>query len=187
MLPEDNNEGTGEKDKEQQDGGTPPANTKPPTFDAVYNTLPQDQRTVLDGHISGLRTALKDERDGRKALEKQLRDLSKQAEEGSAIKTQLTAMAEEQATTAAKATFFETAHDAKVKNLRLAWLAAIDYKLVDVRTGEADFDKLRKMTPELFEVKTPPQGNAGAGAKQTGMDSQKTMNDFIRTASGRGR
>jgi hypothetical protein len=155
------------------------------TFEAVYTALAPEQRGVVDSHITGLKSALKDERDGRKALEKQLRDLSKQAEEGSALKSQLDKMAEEQAGTTAKAMFFEQAHDAQVKNLRLAWLAAQDYGLVDAKTGEADFAKLRQHAPELFVAKAMPTANAGAGAKQNGVSDGRSMNDFIRTAAGR--
>jgi predicted transcriptional regulator len=174
---------------EGQNGETPatPESTPPVTFDAVYGALAPEQRGVIDGHIGGLKSALKDERDGRKALEKQLRDLSKQAEEGSALRTQLDKLAEEQSTTSAKAMFFEQAHDAQVRNLRLAWLAAQEYGLVDAKTGEADFAKLRQQAPELFAPKPVPSANAGAGAKQPGVNDGRSMNDFIRAAAGRGR
>jgi len=170
----------------QGDGGTP--DTAPPvTFETVYKALPETQRGAIDGHITGLKSALADERNGRKELEKQLRALSKTAEEGSAMRAQLDKLAEEQAGTTARAMFFEAAHDAQVKNLRLAWLAAQEYGLVDTKTGEADFAKLKNMAPELFNVKPQPQGNAGNGAKQTGVADGKNMNDWIRAASGRTR
>lgn len=170
----------------QGDGGTPDT-AQPVTFETVYKALPETQRGAIDSHITGLKSALSDERNGRKALEKQLRDLSKTAEEGSAIKAQLDKLAEEQAGTTARAMFFEAAHDAQVKNLRLAWLAAQEYGLVDAKTGEADFAKLKNVAPELFAVKPQPQGNAGNGAKQTGVADGRSMNDFIRAASGRTR
>ncbi len=171
----------------RQDGETPASDAQPVTFEAVYKALPETQRGAIDGHISGLKTALQDERNGRKELEKQLRALSKTAEEGSAIRAQLDKLAEEQAGTTARAMFFEAAHDAQVKNLRLAWLAAQEYGLVDAKTGEADFAKLKNVAPELFAVKPAPQGNAGNGAKQTGVADGKNMNDWIRAASGRTR
>lgn len=170
----------------QQDGETPDA-AQPVTFDTVYKALEPVQKGAIDGHITGLKSALADERNGRKELEKQLRALSKTAEEGSAIRAQLDKLAEEQAGTTARAMFFEAAHDAQVKNLRLAWLAAQEYGLVDAKTGEADFTKLRQMAPELFTVKPAPQGNAGNGAKQTGVADGRNMNDFIRAGAGRTR
>ena len=94
----------GQEPQEPQ-GETPPADA-PVTFEAVYKALPEQQRGVLDTHIAGLKSALSDERNGRKALEKQLRDLSKTAEEGSAIKAQLDKLAEEQASTTARGDIF---------------------------------------------------------------------------------
>ena len=176
------------QDQQQQDGETPTGEAaQPVTFEAVYKALPEQQRGAIDAHIGGLKTALTDERNGRKELEKQLRALSKQAEEGSALKAELDKLASEQASTTAKAVFFEAAHEAQVKNLRLAWLAAQDYGLIDAKTGDADFAKLRQMAPELFSVKPAPQGNAGNGAKQTGVTDGRNMNDWIRAASGRTR
>lgn len=184
-MSEDNNQ---QQQGDGQNGETPASpDATPVTFEAVYTALPPEQRGVIDTHIGGLKSALKDERDGRKALEKQLRDLSKQAEEGSQLRTQLDKLAEEQSTTSAKAMFFEQAHDAQVRNLRLAWLAAQEYGLVDAKTGEADFAKLKQQAPELFAAKPVPSANAGAGAKQPGVNDGRSMNDFIRTAAGRGR
>lgn len=182
-------ETNGNQQGDGQTGETPAQEptTAAVTFDTVYGALPPEQRGVIDTHIGGLKSALKDERDGRKALEKQLRDLSKQAEEGSTLRTQLDKLAEDQAVTTAKATFFEQAHEAQVKNLRLAWLAAQDYGLVDAKTGEADFTKLKQQAPELFAAKPVPSANAGNGARQGGVTDGKSMNDFIRTAAGRGR
>jgi len=174
-------------DAEQTGQGETPATDAalPVTFETVYKALGTEQRGAIDAHVSGLKTALTDERTGRKELEKKLRELSRQAEEGSALRTQLDKLAEEQSTTTAKATFFEAAHDAQVKNLRLAWLAAQEYGLLDPKTGEADFAKLRQQAPELFAPKLTPTANAGNGAKQAGAVDGKSMNDFIRAAAGR--
>ena len=184
-MADETQQGQGQDD---QGGETPTGEqVQPVTFEAVYKALPETQRGAIDGHIGGLKSALLDERNGRKELEKQLRALSKQAEEGSAIRAQLDKLAEEQAGTTARAMFFEAAHDAQVKNLRLAWLAAQEYGLVDAKTGAADFAKLKNVAPELFTVKPAPQGNAGNGAKQSGVADGKNMNDWIRAASGRTR
>ena len=169
-----------------QAGETPASEqAQPVTFEAVYKALDPTHRGAIDAHVSGLKTALTDERAGRKELEKKLRELSKQAEEGSALRAQLDKLAEEQGVTTAKATFFEAAHDAQVKNLRLAWLAAQEYGLLDAKTGEADFAKLRQQAPELFASKVVPTANAGNGAKQAGAVDGRSMNDFIRAAAGR--
>lgn len=179
-------ETTNQAAQDDQAGETPAVETaQPVTFEAVYKGLDVPHRSAIDAHVSGLKTALADERNGRKELEKRLRDLSKQAEEGSALRVQLDKLAEEQGVTTAKATFFEAAHDAQVKNLRLAWLAAQEYGLLDPKTGEADFTKLRTQAPELFAAKVTPTAHAGNGARQAGAVDGRTMNDFIRAAAGR--
>jgi len=168
-----------------QQGETPAADAAPVTFETVYGALTPEQQEALDGHIDGLKNALKGERDGRKALERQLRDLAKTAEQGSELRQQLDKLAADQAAATAQATFYEAAHAANVKNLRLAWLAANDAGLVD-KAGDVDFDRLKQVAPELFAAKTLPTANAGNGAGQTGA-RQPSMNDFLRAASGRGR
>jgi len=166
-----------------QQGETPAADAAPVTFETVYAALTPEQQEVLDGHIDGLKSALKGERDGRKSLEKQLRDLARSAEEGSTLRTQLDKLAADQASATAQTAFYEAAHQANVRNLRLAWLAANDAGLVD-KTGDVDFEKLKQVAPELFAAKTLPTANAGNGAGQAGA-RQPSMNDFLRAARGR--
>ena len=184
--PNDNQSNDNQTPGNGQNGETPPEQDQQGlTFDTVYGALDASRRGVIDDHINGLRTALQDERSGRKSLEKQLRELSKSADEGSTLKADLDRLAQEQATTNARASFFEQAHDVQVKNLRLAWLAAQDFGLVNEKTGEADFDKLKQLAPELFVTKVTPTANAGSGAAQTGATDSRSMNAFIRAAAGR--
>lgn len=168
-------------------GETPATDAKPVTFEDWYKTLGPDHQEVLDTHIDGLKSALKSERDERKAVERQLRDLAKQADEGSELRSQLDRMAADAQMATAKAEFFQAGHAANVKNLRLAWLAATDAGLVDAKTGECDFGKLKQVAPELFAQKPTLGGNnAGNGATQTGA-AQPSMNDWLRSAAGRTR
>ena len=169
-----------------QTGETLAADAKPVTFEDWYETLEPERQEVLDAHIDGLKSALKSERDERKAVERQLRDLAKQADEGSELRAQLDRMATEAQTATAKAEFFQAGHAANVKNLRLAWLAATDAGLVDAKTGECDFGKLKQVAPELFAQKPTTSNNAGNGAGQTGA-AQPSMNDWLRQAAGRTR
>lgn len=154
------------------------------TFDGWYKTLAADVQGMVDDHVDGLRSALNTERNERKGLEKRLKEIQKQADEGGDVKAQLQQLNDEMSVTAAKAAFFEAAHAADVKNLRLAWLAANDADLVDKKTGAVDFAELRKVAPELFVTKVPPPANAGNGAQQSGV-TKPGMNDFLRAATGR--
>ena len=153
------------------------------SFNRWYEALPADAKEMVDGYISGLKSALGNERSERKSLEKRLREIQKQAEEGEDIRAQLRQISDEMSAATAKASFFEAAHAAEVRNLRLAWLAANDAGLIDKQSGEVNFAELRKVAPELFMPRIP-SANAGAGAKQSGV-AKPGMNDFLRAATGR--
>jgi hypothetical protein len=156
------------------------------TFEGWYKALPSEVQGLVDDHVDGLKSALTTERGERKALEKRLKEIQKQADAGGDVKGQLQQLSDEMAAATARATFFEAAHAADVKNLRLAWLAANDAGLVDKKTGAVDFAELRKVAPELFVSKAAvPPAHAGAGAKQSGV-AKAGMNDFLRAATGRG-
>ena len=182
--------GASGSDNQQQAQAAPPTGETPAagdlTFDGWYKTLDAPVQGVVDDHIDGLRTALNTERNERKGMEKRLRDIQKQAESGQDIQAQLQQVTEEMGTATAKVAFFEAAHAANVRNLRLAWLAAQDAQLVDKKTGAIDFNELRKVAPELFAAKTIPTGNHGSGSQQDGV-SKPGMNDFLRAATGHGR
>lgn len=167
-------------------GETPDAATtlEPVDFDNWYKTLPTEQQGAIDDHIDNLKSALKSERDEKRTLERRLRDLSKQAEDGSELRTQLDKLTGDVQMATAQAEFFEVGHAAKISNLRLAWLAAQDAGLLNARTGDCDFVKLKELVPELFSVKpTIPTANAGNGASQQGM-AKRGMNEWLRTQAG---
>lgn len=155
----------------------------PVSFDDWYKGLTPEQQGAIDDHTSSLKAALKSERDEKRGLEKRLRDLSKQAEEGSDLRAKLDQLAGETATATAKAEFYEAGHANNVTNLRLAWLAASDAGLVNPKTGDCDFEKLRTVAPELFRKQGATTVNAGSGATQVGA-AKPSMNDWLRTASG---
>lgn len=188
MAGEQQQQQQGEQGQGAATGETQPnaQDKQPVSFEEWYKGLQPDQQEAVDTHIDGLKSALKSERDERKTVEKQLRALAAKAEEGSELRSQLDKLAGEQAQATAKATFYEQAHAANVRNLRLAWLAAQDAGLVDARTGEADWKRLKEVAPELFATRTPPTANAGNGAGQTGV-REPSMNDFLRASVGRGR
>jgi hypothetical protein len=183
-----NNEGAsgaGQQGGENGDrNGTGAAsNGAPASFDEWLNGQADEVKSLVTGSIGKLQNALNDERTQRRSLAKQIDDLSKQAEQGSQLRAQLEKLSGDFESASRKATFYESA-PAEVTNLRLAWLVANDADLID-KDGKTNWAALRTAAPELFKRVTPP-ANAGAGAKQTGVDDGRSMNAFIRAASGRG-
>lgn len=155
------------------------------TFDGWYGKLDDKQKDMVDDHVSGLKSALTSEREERRRLSTQLKQLSKSAEEGSDFQKQLQETMGQLDEAEKKARFLEDAHGQNVSNLKLAWLAAKEEKLIS-RDGSVDFLKLRETAPELFERKTPtPAGNAGTGNGQAGI-AKPDMSKWIRAAAGRG-
>ena len=160
----------------------------PLTFERWIAEQPEDVRDLIDGQLDRIKAALDSERTARTGLEKQIKAISKQAGEGSELRTQLDKLAGDMQATGARATFYEAAHDAGVKNLKLAWVAAKEFDLVK-DDGKTDFNQLKTLAPELFATATPtpkaPPANAGAGAGQAGARNPN-MNNFLRAAAGRG-
>lgn len=165
-------------------GGTPgDGDQTPENFEAWLEEQPEEVQSLYETHTQGLRSALNTERDSRKDLEKQLRDLAKKAEKGSENETQLTQMADQLAETERQNTFYDAAHDAGVANLKLAWMAAKESGLVR-SDGNADFAALKEKYPELFGATTkPPKGNGGDGSRDP--NSKADFNTAIRRAAGR--
>jgi hypothetical protein len=133
--------------------GTATQDTQEPlTFEAMMATLPEDQRTQVETHIAGMSTALKQERDERKRLERELKKVTPIAEEGTQVKQQLEQVAAAAAEEAARAAFYEQAMQAGVQrsSMRLAYLAARDAGLL-AADGVADWDAMQESYPNLFE------------------------------------
>ena len=162
---------------DQQDGETP-------TFESWIEGQDEQVRGLIDGHVSGLRSALKSERDQRRDFEKQLREAVGQVEAGSEARKKLDTLTGQLETQAQQADFYEAAHAAGVANLRLAWMAVQNDESVLDRRGNVDMARLKEKYPELFPSPKAAAGNAGAGT-QTTPQGAKGMNDFIRQASGR--
>jgi hypothetical protein len=152
------------------------------TFDGWLDQQPENVKNLLDIHTKGLKSALDSEREIRKGFEKQLRDLAKKVEAGSEAETQLTAMADQQAQASRRADFYESAHREGVTNLKLAFTVAAQDELFD-KKGNADFGEMKKSYPELFGAVASANANAGNGTKAP-PKAGKSMNDFIRQASG---
>jgi len=160
--------------------GQQPAEQQPSieTFDA-YLAAHADLKPLYEAHTAGLKSALDGERAARKDAEKSLRDLAKQAEAGSAAQKALTEQADRMGAMEKQNSFFDKAHSAGVRNLKLAYQAANLSGLLSDK-GDCDFSKLKSEYPELFIAVAP--GNAGSG---TGGRQPFNMNDAIRQKAGR--
>lgn len=171
----------GQQDGQQQEGQQ---QQDALTFDKWYGELADDVKGLLDDHTIGLKSALEDERRERKGLAARIKELSKSADQGSELQKQLETLTGQMGETETRATFYEGAHEAGVKNLRLAWIAAKEFDLISSK-GDVNFDQLKQQAPELFaSAKTVPNAHAGNGAQQPGMD-KPDMNRAIRIMAGR--
>lgn len=166
--------------KEKEGGKEKPA----PTFDDWLKGQDALTQSLIEGHVSGLKTALGSERDARDTAEKDLRDVAKKLEEGSEAQKEVLKLADEVATGNVKADFYEDAHEAGVINIKLAFHIATTEDLFDKR-GNADFEKLKENYPELFDkLPRKPAGGAGHG-KGDDLGQPGDMNTFIRRQAGR--
>jgi len=143
-----------------------------------------DIKNLVDGEFDAVRSALTTERAERKKLSSQLKTLGAKAEKGSELEKEIETLTSGLEANERRANFYEAAHSAGVKNLKLAYLAATDADLFD-RDGDVNFEKLKEQAPELFVQKAAtPKGNAGNGQNQGG-GQMPSMNTFIRRSTGR--
>ena len=162
----------------QQQGGTPAS------FDEYLAGQPETIRALHAESVKGLKSALEAERETRKGLEKQVRDMAGKAEKGSEAQGELEKLADKIAASDKRADFYEAAHSAGVTDIRLAHIVAEQEQLFD-RKGNPDFETMKKQHPALFGGTPPaPAGNAGAGT-QTPPGGAPSINDRIRALAGR--
>lgn len=166
---------TGEAGQSQQ------ANTgETLTFDGWIAKQDEAAKAVIESHTSGLKSALNSERETRKELEKQIRQLAGSAQKEGELKGQLEQMSAQFELLERKASFIEDAHREGVTNSKALFILATAGNHFD-KKGNADFAALKAEFPEFFK-KLVPQGNAGEGAGTQA--PAQTMNDIIRRAAG---
>ena len=164
----------------QATGETPRAGETPTQslkFDSWFETLEPPQRELVSGHTSSLRGALEVERNDRKALAKQLKELSGKLEANSDAAQQLDALRTQMETTTRRAEFVEEAALAGCALPRQAWHIA--------QAEGLTVAQMRSQYPQLFSQ--APKAPGGSGAGTSAPPAVKTsMNDYIRRAAGRG-
>lgn len=161
----------------------PPANE---TFETWLEKQDDAVKGLYTAHTTGLKSALDSERAASKAAQAQLRELAKKAEKGSELEAALTKQADQLSALEKQSAFQDKAHAAGVRNLKLAYLAAVQAGLVGEK-GDCDFAKLRTEYPELFaSAPAPAPAPANAGNGTGGATPGKVdMNQAIRQALGR--
>jgi hypothetical protein len=154
-----------------------------PTFDTWLSSQPADVQTLLNGHIEGLRNTVQATRTERDTLSAELKKLSKGVEKGSDLEKQLAELTTQVEAANAKAVFFEAAPAHECKNAKAAFALMTSLNLT-TRSGEPDWDGLKREAPELFG-KVQSDAKAGAGTGQGGKTNpNQAMNEFIRGGRG---
>lgn len=152
------------------------------TWDSFLATLPKEAQDLYTAHTSGLKNALDAERNEKKTLGQQLRDLQAKAENGSDLQKQLSDLSGKLTAAEKKAGFAEQAVKPEIgcTNPKLAFMVATDGDLFK-RDGSPDWDAIKSAAPELFAKAKTPDGNAGNGTGNNQKPSGNSMDDAIRS------
>ena len=173
----------------------PPVNQTPPaappapaTWDAILAALPEEQRALYEEHTGGLKRTVQATRQERDTLQAKLGEITTALGKDPAEAKRLLDETSAQLKVATqRAEFAEQAVRPEIgcTNPANAFLIAQAQGLFNSR-GVPDWDRIKEAVPEFFKPKAVPPGNAGSG---TGAPppTGKSMNDFIRTAAGRGK
>lgn len=152
-------------------------------FDNWLSKQPVEVQELVARQQKALRDALVDERNQRKQLNKQVGALQKRASDSVVNAKELRELKATLEETQKRARFYESL-PTDLTNPKLAFAAAQMNGWLG-NNGQADWETMRREMPELFRRITVPTANAGAGAKQSGTQTEPSMNAFIRAALGR--
>lgn len=162
---------------------TPQNDTQaPPTPDEWYSSLDDATKPLVDAYAANLKSALKSERDTRKALEKQVKELSQKAGKDNELSAKLEELSNSLAEASRQTAFYEAANsrdDLPRNRVAAAYKIAKLDNLIDDEHN-VDWDAMKTNHDYLFvEVTKKVAGNAGngAGAKP---QPKKDMNALIR-------
>jgi len=153
-------------------------------WDTFHASLPEEAQKLIGDRESGLKTALKTERDSRKDVEKELKDVAGKLEKGSDAQKKVLKLADAVAAETEKSDFYEEAHEEGVSNMKLAYVVAKQDELISKR-GKVDWKTLKESYPELFVKIIIPDGGAGDGTGGKTPSKKVDMNALIRKKAGR--
>jgi predicted nuclease with TOPRIM domain len=172
-----------EADKGKEgEGETPKPETKQPeTFDAWIEKQDDKVKELYQTHTSGLKSALEKERDEKKLLSGQLKELLPKAEKGSDLEKQLSETLIKMDAAEKRASFVEQAIKPEIGcvNVKAAYALALADDLFD-KNGRPDWSEIKKTAPELFRKAGSTDGGAGGETPPA-----NDINSAIRRATGR--
>lgn len=183
--------GTADPDPNTDPNNDPNTQTTPSpeeTFESWLEALPDETKTkakaLYETNVSGLKTALQSEREAKKELSAQLKELLPKVEKGSELEKQLTEMADKAETAERRAQFADEAIKPEIgcRNIKAAYALAVAEKFFDKR-GNPEWERIKAAAPELFGT-VIANANPGNGTRTTPA-AGNNMNAFIRGAAGR--
>lgn len=188
-MPDGNtNTGTGAGQQNQGNQQGQQNSETPFTYDTWLAQQPEDVRTGIEAHITGLRNTVQATRQERDALSGRLTELTNALGKDTPeeAKRLLAEMTSELETTNKRAAFYEGAGNPEVgcTNPRAAFLLAQADQLYD-RRGNPDWAAIKAAAPELFRQAGQQKGSADGGAGGDNKPTGNSMNDFIRKAARR--
>jgi hypothetical protein len=170
-------------DNPQDQASETPANGETPqnaneqlNFDAWIASQTDPIQGLVTEHTQGLRSALETERQQRKDLAKQIKDLTGKLDANSDAAKQLGELSSNLDAAQKRADFYEAATAAGCVRLKPAFLVA--------QADNLNIAQVKEQYPELFAVARTPQTHAGGGTATSPPPSQD-MNQAIRRAAGR--
>ena len=157
----------------------------PENFEVWLEGQEAKVKELYNAHSEALLNTVRATRKERDDFAKQIKELAKGQAEGSETRKQLDEMSVRLETSERRAAFLEESLKPEIqcRNAKAAWIVAQADNLFD-RKGNPDWAAIKNEAPELFGAATA-QANAGTGTA-TPPPASKNMNDFIRTAAGRG-
>ena len=157
----------------------------PANFEVWLEGQDAKVKELYTAHSESLLNTVRATRKERDDFAKQIKELAKGQAEGSETRQQLDEMSVRLETSERRAAFLEEAMkpELQCRNAPAAWKLAQADNLFS-RNGSPDWAAIKAEAPELFGIVTA-QANAGTGTA-TPPPASKNMNDFIRTAAGRG-
>lgn len=146
--------------------------TPPLSFDQLYTGLDDAGKRAIDGHISGLKSALDRERESAKVARSEVTTLTKKVQESSAAQQRVAELER-------KTAIMEQLYRIGVTNSQLAYMAVTTSQDLLDDKGVLDEQKFSKQFPELLK-KGGGLAFAGQSARQSDTGTVAGMDSWIR-------